>query len=44
MLKAKISVNGVHMLTVDPRDVNDMITWLKSTGQTNITLEIANVK
>ena len=38
-MKCKIYVNDVHMLTVDNRDVDSMMKWLKDTGHTNIRLE-----
>jgi len=35
-MKCKIYVNDVHMLTVDNKDVDSMMKWLKDTGHTNI--------
>jgi|FLMP01.1.fsa_nt_emb hypothetical protein len=39
-MKVKIYVNDIHYLTVDNRDVDSMIHWLKQTcGHQNITLK-----
>lgn len=34
--KCKIYANGVHYLTVDEDNVDNMVKWLKDTGHINI--------
>jgi len=38
VMRVKIYLNDVHYLTVDNKDVDGMIQWLRQTGQRNITL------
>ena len=38
VMRVKIYLKDVHYLTVDNKDVDCMIQWLRQTGQRNITL------